>query len=438
MDCCPFYLHIYSRVALYWFVLGPLCFIFCWCHIECLVIIPECFPFLQGLIMCEPVSQWDGQMCSCPMCNVAVYFLQMFQYLYFVPFWFSHLYVFFLELIDVVIVVRIGTGWSHWRLGCLILWSLVGGSCIGSFVGEVCFVWWIFVVKIPWWRCHFFLFGMGCHWLNMCIYVYIEWRKYLVDPIQVLGVYFWCAEVVISLSIVVVSPAVFCSNSRAVLASLAVLLLFLMLLIRSCVYVYPWVEVDGWWDDSHISRGPLIMVEENFLLSPIFGVHAFCVLPCLSFPVPSCWVVLCARSSRFLPQVWCGTSYVVLFCWGWFLGSRLPILGILWVLWKTQFVLLDLDETCCPLVMCSIPVFPLLPHTHIFWLLLYFLVHSFLSELDFYWGILIGFYWGSIILIPLPWYSTQRFCRDRLQGPPIKKSFSLEILGNILHMISKL
>ena len=51
------------------------------------MIIPECFPFLQGLIRCEPVSQWDGQMCSCPMCNVAVYFLQIFQYLCFVPFW---------------------------------------------------------------------------------------------------------------------------------------------------------------------------------------------------------------------------------------------------------------------------------------------------------------------------------------------------------------
>ena len=126
----------------------------------------------------------------------------------------------------------------------------------------------------------FFLFGIGCHWLSMCIYAYIEWRDCLLDPIQVPGIYFWCAGVVIFLSIVVVSPAVFCSNSRAILASLAVPLLFLMLLIRSCVYVYPWVEVDGWWDNSHISRKTLIMVEVKFMLSPIFGMHAlyfFCV-----------------------------------------------------------------------------------------------------------------------------------------------------------------
>ena len=105
------------------------------------------------------------------MCNVAVYILQMFQYLYFVPFWFGHLYVFFLELIDVVIVVRIGTGLNHWRLWCLILLSLVGGSYICSYIGEVYFVWWIFVVKFPWWRCHFFFLGWDTI-SRICVFVH--------------------------------------------------------------------------------------------------------------------------------------------------------------------------------------------------------------------------------------------------------------------------
>ena len=167
-----------------------------------------------------------------------------------------------------------------------------------------------------------FLYRIGYHWLKMCMHMSIESGNYVMDPILILVSIFGALD---SLSIVAVSPVVVCSNCRAVLASLA------MLLIRRCVYAYPWVEVDGWWDNSHISRGPWIMMEGISLLSPIFDVYAvllafmsiFASSFLLSGVMPMEWPTLCLKYGM-VRHVW------FFFCWSWFLRWRLFILGIIW------------------------------------------------------------------------------------------------------------